>query len=718
MTKHEEVVIDGDSTEEEDEDDVAIITPHLRKRRRRSNIMWYQDGDEEDGGEGIGETELEVVNDKAFSSSKVPQRQQQLQLTKGMISSGPMTLRTTTLRRRPHRRMHQLSMLAAVTRGQNERLQQVENDEGEEKDEVQIVSPPSSISVSNSGIMNRPLAIEDSDEEIGKQQNCQQKVNNEVETASSKVRRISQICHKKNEQHTCKYNSLDILQDGKDGYDRDEHSSPPKKRRQSVPRVGELDYREKEYEDNGDDVDDFICGDDEIEYMEDDEEETNSVESSDDESEEDRSEELSAVLAAGRSREVHEWFNIYMEYLEECIIDPNLDNLMRRKRSKAKYQLYEQAIRCIERKLCSCRDTVRSGLAWPDELVDALKYGSLFLSSHVSIDQDCDACNRRQHFATYHAELAGYACDATKLYNSNWMRYLKEAATEAAPVESLSFNLGSVCHARTLAYWQLLHAKQFWCILIDAKRKSCTGDNGRIADAYRNDFFKKEFGRFKKLVGLVEIFAEDSKRLTYDIPNAWKKIMCRNGISDLFPRVSQSRQGTLDAFVDDSEVEGFDDEEELMKQIEKDKCAVTYGDNDDKQASDDDEEAKNAHSVLCTKRQTLYLESKKKLKSHFACDTRQNEGELQLQDNQTTSEKDIDDLMCLVCHTNSRNAGVVHGLYLHVYCCYACAKRQHQQKAGCMVCNRPIDSILRLLPLTIDVRKAIQNQQTMTTLSL
>ena len=76
----------------------------------------------------------------------------------------------------------------------------------------------------------------------------------------------------------------------------------------------------------------------------------------------------------------------------------------------------------IERKLCSCRDSVRSGVAWPDQMVDALRRASRFRSSHVSAEQDCEACNRRQHVATCHVELAGVACDATKLYGHNWMR--------------------------------------------------------------------------------------------------------------------------------------------------------------------------------------------------------------------------------------------------------------------------------------------------------
>ena len=61
-------------------------------------------------------------------------------------------------------------------------------------------------------------------------------------------------------------------------------------------------------------------------------------------------------------------------------------------------------------------------MAWPEHMVDALKHASQFRSSRASAEQDCDACNRRQHVATCHVELAGAACDATKLYGRDWMR--------------------------------------------------------------------------------------------------------------------------------------------------------------------------------------------------------------------------------------------------------------------------------------------------------
>eukprot|EP00644_Phytophthora_capsici_P012575 jgi/Phyca11/7888/fgenesh1_pm.PHYCAscaffold_23_\ len=664
MTEREEVVIDGDST---DEDEVTIITPEARKRRRRSNILTDEEEDEQ-------ESKAEDQQVDKPSASSGPPRQQQLVLNPNGVSLQSMTLRTPTPTRRSRRNMHQLSISAAVERGERGRRQHETGKEAEEDDDVRIIQPASASSVTSSG-RKRRSAILDSDEEMEPNQKQDQDSEQEVELedTSSASRRSSRIQHKRKEKDASNlgphYNGGD--DDGDGDYQEsepEEPSPPPKKKRRSLPRMGDRDSREKVYADAGDDVDDFICGDDEVEYMNDDEQAVLSVDSSDGEMGEEDVDEVTAMLAAGRSREINEWFEIYMEYLEECIIDPDFENKMHRKRSKAKHQLYQQAIN---------------------------RHASLFRSFKVPAEKDCDACSRHQGAATYHVELAGYACDATKLYSNNWMRHLKEAVKEAEPVQT-SFELGSVCHARTLAYWQMLHAKQFWCILIDAKMKQCADSSGRIAEAYREEFFKKEFGRYKMIVGLVEKFADDSKRIAYFMPNAWKSITRRT--------VTKSpRRGTLDSFVGESEEEETEDEEEVMEKIEEEKRSASVENINDNQATDEEDETKDVE--LISPRRTPISESKRERKLQLTTKG-QKEEKPQVED-----EKDIDDLMCLVCGGCQRNAGIVHGLYLHVYCCYACAKRQHRMNRGCMVCNRPIDRVLRLLPLTVDARNVIRNQQ-------
>ncbi|CAI5731510.1 unnamed protein product [Peronospora farinosa] len=710
MAKHEEVIIDGDSTDEEEE--VCIITPESRKRRRRSNIMTDHDKEEEEEEEEEKEQtkdqerkKMKTKETKTLArSSSIPRRQQLLHIGKDGISSQYMTLRTPTPVRRSRRNLQQLSISAAIAHEDRGRHYNHDEDKGkDDDDDVYIVHPPSARFKTSNGRKSRRVAIQDSDEVLvptAKEQDEEknfEKENRNDDAMSSASRRSSRIQHNRQEKKAQHEDS-----------EQEEAVAPPsEKRRRPLPREGERDDRERVYADGGEDVDDFICDDDEIEYMDDDEEGVISIGMPDDEMEDD-TEELTAALAAGRSREINEWFSIYLAYLEECIIDPDFENKMRRKRSKAKHQLYDQAVNRIERKLCSCRDSVRSGVAWPERMVDALKCASLFRSSHVSTEQDCEACNRRQHVATCHVELAGVACDATKLYGHNWMRHLKKTTKEAASVQ-IAFEMGSVCHARTLAYWQLLHAKQFWCILVDAKIKKCADSTGRIAEQYRNEFFTQEFGRYKRLVGLVEKFAEDSKRVFVYMPNVWKRITRHNMTSDFLPLPSrasiytsaESRRGTLDAFVAESEEEDPEDEEAVMEKREEKQRVDTCESNGDNQATDEEQKVKRSSSLG-----TPHSKRKQEQSLELAAIGDDEKG-----DNLVKHEKDIDDLMCLACDASQRDAGVVHGLYLHVYCCYACAKRQYRMKVGCLVCNRPIDRVLRLLPLTLNARNAIRNQK-------
>ncbi|RLN48485.1 hypothetical protein BBJ28_00006772 [Nothophytophthora sp. Chile5] len=712
MAPPEEVVIDGDSTEEEEEDDeVRIITPQSRKRRRTSAIMM----DDEDEGDDQQDEDEET---KGGEEHAPPPRQQLLLARDG---ASPY-FKTPTPVRRSQRNLEQLTIAAAVDVGERGRQRQ-EPEEEDEDDDVRIIQPPSGSSAHSSGRKSRRLMVQDSDDEQDVATRTPRANQMEEEVASSRSRRSSRIERKRQEKaaqqgiarkldYPVLENCLEVLKSGgphenedddededyeedEDDFEPKEVTPPPRKRRRPLPREGERDHREKVHADGGEDLDEFIVDDDEVEYMDDDEEGVINVETSDDEAGVDEHEELAAMMAARRSREIHEWFAIYLEYLEECIIDPDLENKMRRSRSKPHYQLYQEAVHHIERQICSRRDSLRVNVAWPEDMVEALKCASQYRSNRVAADTECDACNRRQHVATYHVEFAGVACDATALYSQTWMR-----------------------RYRTLAYWQLLHAKQFWCILVDAKRKECGDGTGRIAEEHREPFFKKEFGRYKRLTNLVEKFAEDSNRIAVYMPNVWNKVTRRYVTSDFLPlpsRVSsfaeaetevEPRRGTMDSFVAESDEENVDgeeeDEEAVMQDQEEEKLVIAGVVNDEQQVEGTDEEEtkdEEAHH-----RQTPRSERREKDKEQ------QHSKPEVATDDQLAADLDADDLKCLVCKKNPRDAAVMHGMYLHAYCCFGCAKHQHQTKSGCRVCKRKIDRVLHLLPLTKETRKAIQRE--------
>ena len=208
-------------------------------------------------------------------------------------------------------------------------------------------------------------------------------------------------------------------------------------------------------------------------------------------------------------------------------------------------------------------------------------------------------------------------------------------------------------------------------------------------------------------MSVVEKFAEDSKQIGVSMTNVWQRVTPRKVTSKFLPISSrvplhqkpESRRGTFDAFVADSEEEDVEDKEAVMDKQEERRRAVAGGKHDIDQATDREQKEAIKSMPLGTSHKEGNNGQQHQLSSI---------GQVK---NEHLIEKDIDDLMCLVCDASPRNAAVVHGLYLHVYCCYACGKRQHRTKSGCMVCDRPIDRVLRLLPLTLDARNAIRNQK-------
>lgn len=282
---------------------------------------------------------------------------------------------------------------------------------------------------------------------------------------------------------------------------------------------------------------------------------------------------------------------------------------------------------------------------------------------------------------------------------------------------------------RTLAYWQLLHAKRFWCILVDAKRKECSDATGRIAAQFRAQFNKQEFGRYKRLLTLVETFETEARQSYGAMTNVWKKITPQQYKSAFLPRhkgnVGQqqqqgaSRRGTMDSFVAESEEEDEDQEVEHVEENE-----VVDADDDDDEESDAEQKDNSVHMGGPGRRAQEDKSSTSKITAFFTptatstsnkSETTSLKSEHESSNNSNNAMKsegtEAEDLLCLVCGENPRNGGIMHGQYLHFYCCFRCGKRQFRSKMGCLVCDRPIDKVLRLLPLTAETRKAIKEHK-------
>ncbi|GLE10735.1 hypothetical protein PINS_up022975 [Pythium insidiosum] len=501
-----------------------------------------------------------------------------------------------------------------------------ENDEEEDDDEVEIIHVGSRVSPQRSDSASKKkarLTILDSDDEAPASRDGQQAVelpttsptptrrqslasretpvaaSSSISTSSS--RRSSRLERQRQEKADRRSgpsprklefrsldNCLDNLSSGRtrgheieiDGdedndeeYEEEEAAPPPTRRaparRETRRRVTDAD----------DDLDEFIVGDDEVEYMDDDEEGVMRSGTDDDADVADEDHALD-VRASLKSREPSEWFAIYLQYLEESILDEDLDNKMRRASHNTQYAVFQQAIHHIERAICSRRDSLRSNVDWGDEIMESLNFATKFVSQRCAPTAVCEACRRPNHTTSVVANFGGIASDGRNLYRENWMKKLRRSLKEQEAV-SARYELGSVCHARLLGYWQFHRAKHFWVALVDAKRREHSDGRGRIADAAREAFYKQEFGRYKRLIGLAERFSEESHHANFYMPNVWKRVTSNHVQSMFLPSVRQGdhdrdspRRGTLDSFVGESddeegnEDEGEEEEEEEVEEIE------------------------------------------------------------------------------------------------------------------------------------------------------
>jgi hypothetical protein len=288
---------------------------------------------------------------------------------------------------------------------------------------------------------------------------------------------------------------------------------------------------------------------------------------------------------------------------------------------------------------------------------------------------------------------------------------------------------------RTLGFWQLLHAKHFWVALVDAKRQECGDGHGRIAESERNAFHKAEYGRYKRLINLVDKFSTEATKSVSFMPNVWKKVNAHHVHSEFLPSPAlrgsskgSVRRGTLDSLVGDSD--GNDDdgdtvdeeEEEREEELEeKPLYPAPQHPPTTSQREEDNDDAVDAQAKPSSRKRmrqsTLFPTSSTNGARVLPSKDAKNHSPTAVDSTPATkpikplNEIEAEDLVCLVCRQNQRDGAIAHGNYLHFYSCYRCAKRQHAAKQGCMVCDRPIQNVLRILPLSKESRADILKQQ-------
>ncbi|CAK4661863.1 unnamed protein product [Aphanomyces euteiches] len=383
---------------------------------------------------------------------------------------------------------------------------------------------------------------------------------------------------------------------------------------------GEDDYVAESDEDN------FVVYDDEVEYMDGDEEPTvanGNIDDSDDEEDEE-------IHAFRGSREPIDWFRIYMAYLENCLVDEEFE-------LSRKEKVFNQSIEHIERALLQRRDSLRGNVFWPDDLVESINTLPVMIKGDADGENLCYACNRSRH----------------------------PASVTTGDESSVQFEVGSRCFQRVLLYWCLHQAKRMWCSILWRKMNEY---DGKIPEEERAKLHKSEFGRYKKLLNMVDNL--ETKEGYTHVRNIW------SGVSPMSLETTTTtyrRRGDVTSLIDDEE-----EEKEETKDSDH-----------DEEIEEKDEEKPPSKPKASPARPSTPSPAPK-----------------------VTSAPSIPaqagEDMCLVCNQRRRSGGILHGYYVHIYSCFECAKKLKELKKPCAVCSRPIERVIHLLRINDEEERRIR----------
>nr|CCA22493.1 conserved hypothetical protein [Albugo laibachii Nc14] len=452
------------------------------------------------------------------------------------------------------------------------------------------------------------------------------------------------------------------------------------------------DSSEKVYADGDGDLDDFICDDDQVEYMNG--EKGDQAEAHVFIDNEDLQEDTNHSLQLRKSRTKKEWFHLYMQYLEHCIVDPKSDKRMREEPSK--YSLFQQSLEHIESELHFRYQTLLNANGiWPSDLTKCIQSAARITSIQIETQTGCDACKHRGHAQTYRLTFSGYAFDATRLYRGRWMRKLLKDIARKSPIHA-NFQVGNICRAvgilhfvavpalnemltdtnflqRIISSWELLHSKRLWCAIIDRLRESCSSDEFLPEEKF-SSLVKNEFGRYKRLISIPERFMGSSKDMG-EVCKTWEDIYKSAAKSKfLMTRKARIRRIECDG---SSESDNENADQPLLIPLPQDDAETEY-------------ELVESEAIRPVKREDGPLNSESGIlqeKNGLAAKY----GDLRKVDA-------VKQMKCLLCEKNPRDGAILHDRFIHFHCCYTCGMDQ-KKKGTCAICNRVISKVYRVSAL-------------------
>lgn len=326
----DEVVIDGESSSTDSEGEVMVITPQSRKRKRVSAVV-DEDGDDDAANRAIEETkQAEEEEDDDDDDVEIVQVGAAAMPLDG--SASKKSRRLTIQESQDSDDAHEPVMAPTTRRSER-------------------ASTPNRRH-STGGIFHTPVARATPGSHTSSARRSSARIEHkrqEKVSEPSAVRKLELVsldnCLETRGRGGASGGDDDDFED--EDEDEDDVDVGVNVRRRGKAPVGRRETeREVLHADGDDDLDEFIVDDNEVEYMDDDENGVISVESGSDNDGDGDSEldDFAAVRAAQLTREPKEWFEIYLEYVEECILDADVDKKMRRRPHHGNYALYREAI--------------------------------------------------------------------------------------------------------------------------------------------------------------------------------------------------------------------------------------------------------------------------------------------------------------------------------------------------------------------------------------
>ncbi|EQC26461.1 hypothetical protein SDRG_15706, partial [Saprolegnia diclina VS20] len=206
----------------------------------------------------------------------------------------------------------------------------------------------------------------------------------------------------------------------------------------------------------------------------------------------------SAESDAAMSRDRYEWFCIYMDYLEKCIMKPTFQ-------ANNRDEVFLEAEKQVERALRQRRDSVRGFHAWSDKLVDALEHCPRMRYVAEKSSSSCEACNHAQCIASMAVRFSGFRVGVSEYYKQGWSTHLLVWRKEPQ-MHIVVFLLCEVCFERVILYWFLHQSKFQWCeTVLDM---IFTADENKPSEDARKELHADMFRKLMEIERLADEFVK------------------------------------------------------------------------------------------------------------------------------------------------------------------------------------------------------------------